>query len=157
MDGVLSDFERRYLEIFGTDPALVRKNKEFSKNWSHFVENEHFASLDYHPGAVALLEVISNLPNHIEVEILSSSGGEKYHELVQQQKLSWLNAHGISVKANVVSSRGLKKTFASPDAILIDDHVDNIKQFRDAGGIGIHHTNVGDTLSELDKYLGYVG
>ena len=35
--------------------------------------------------------------------------------------------------------------------ILIDDHMKNIKAFRDKGGIGIHHTSAAKTIAMLKK------
>jgi hypothetical protein len=46
-----------------------------------------------------------------------------------------------------------KKDFAAPDSILIDDRIDNINGWIDAGGIGIHHINTQDTIEQL-KNLG---
>ena len=39
-------------------------------------------------------------------------------------------------------------------AILIDDYKKNTDQFKARGGIGIHHTTVGNTLIEL-RSLGF--
>ena len=36
-------------------------------------------------------------------------------------------------------------------AILIDDHMKNIKEWQAAGGIGIHHTTATNTISRLKK------
>lgn len=151
MDGVLSDFERRYREIFGTDPALVRAHKQFSEHWTEFVQGHHFNCLDYHEGALELLEYLAD--KDVEIEILSSSGGEKYHNIVEQDKILWLCEHGIPYHPNIVSGRSKKKNFAGPDAILIDDTEDNIRQFIEAGGHGIYHTNVKETIAELDRLL----
>jgi 5'(3')-deoxyribonucleotidase len=150
MDGVLSDFERRYREIFGTDPALVRERKQFSEHWTEFVRGHHFNNLDYFEGALELLEYLAD--KDVEIEILSSSGGEQYHNIVEQDKILWLCEHGIPYHANIVSGRSQKKNFAEPDALLIDDHVDNIRQFVEAGGLGIHHTNVKETIAKLKEY-----
>ena len=56
-------------------------------------------------------------------------------------------------------SRQDKKQFAKDGRdgrpnILIDDHAGNIREFKSKGGIGIHHTDVGKTISEL-KRLGF--
>jgi hypothetical protein len=39
-------------------------------------------------------------------------------------------------------------------ALLIDDYIKNINQFKARGGIGIHHTSTASTISQLKK-LGY--
>ena len=38
--------------------------------------------------------------------------------------------------------------------VLIDDYIKNIREWEAKGGIGIHHTDVGKTISEL-KRLGF--
>jgi FMN phosphatase YigB (HAD superfamily) len=151
MDGVLSDFERRYREIFGTDPALVRAHKQFSEHWTEFVEGHHFNCLDYHEGALELLEFLQGLD--VEIEILSSSGGEKYHNIVEQDKIIWLCEHGIPYHPNIVSGRSKKKLYAEAGAVLIDDTEDNIKQFIEAGGEGIYHKDVNVTIARLKELL----
>jgi FMN phosphatase YigB (HAD superfamily) len=151
MDGVLSDFERRYREVFGTDPALVRAHKEFSENWKQFVEEHHFNCLDYYEGALELLEYLAD--KDVEIEILSSSGGERYHNIVEQDKILWLRERGIPYYPNIVSGRSKKKNFAEADTLLIDDHADNIRQFVEAGGQGIYHKDIRETIAELERLL----
>ena len=151
LDGVITDFERRYREIFGTDPALVRAHKQFSDHWTEFVEGHHFNSLDYHEGALELLAYLES--KDVEIEILSSSGGEKYHDIVEQDKILWLIEHGIPYHPNIVSGRSKKKDFAEADTLLIDDTEDNVNQFVEAGGLGIYHTNVKETIAKLEELL----
>jgi hypothetical protein len=151
MDGVLADFDKRYHELFNESPADSRGNKNFSPNWTVFVEGKNFASLDMFPGAEELLQFVRMLEdkNLVEVEILSSSGGEKYHSLVEAQKRVWLTTHGIHYKRNIVPGRRLKKDYATPDTILIDDTPDVIEDFNRAGGVGILHENAADTIERL--------
>jgi hypothetical protein len=56
-------------------------------------------------------------------------------------------------KVNVVAGRKLKAEFATPDSILIDDTLDVIEAFNKAGGIGIHHKDVGNTIMLLNILL----
>jgi hypothetical protein len=53
----------------------------------------------------------------------------------------------------ILRSAKHKKDFATPNSILIDDRLDNIIGWREAGGIGIHHINTLQTIQEL-KLLG---
>jgi len=53
--------------------------------------------------------------------------------------------------------RSQKKSYATTDEkpnVLIDDFDKNIREWQAAGGIGILHTDVGKTISEL-KRLGF--
>jgi len=151
MDGVLAHFDKRYHELFNESPADSRQNKNFSPNWTTFVEGENFATLDKFPGADELVKFVRKLENDFDiiVEILSSSGGEKYHNEVTLQKNNWLNGHQIYYTRNIVPGRRLKKNYATPKTILIDDTPDVIDDFNRAGGIGILHVNVADTIKKL--------
>jgi hypothetical protein len=53
----------------------------------------------------------------------------------------------------ILRSAKHKKDFATPTSILIDDRLDNIQGWRDAGGIGIHHVSTKHTIDQL-KVLG---
>jgi restriction endonuclease S subunit len=156
MDGVLCNFEREYFLRYNELPGSMRDRKEFNHNWDDFVLNKCFEKLEWWPGGKELIAYINSLPN-IEVEILSSSGGEKYHDFVTDQKNKWLKDNCLTYKANIVSGRKNKAKFATPDSILIDDTYDVIQSFNKAGGIGIHHKEIGNTLmllrSIVDKQL----
>lgn len=152
MDGVICNFERKYFERYGELPGSMRDRKEFSSNWIDFVTTRQFENLDWWPGAHELLDYVNSLEN-VEIEILSSSGGEQYHDIVTEQKIKWLKDKGIPYKVNIVAGRKNKSKYASPDTILIDDTYDVIQAFIDAGGIGIHHKEVGNTLMLLKSIV----
>ena len=89
-----------------------------------------------------------------QIEILSSSGGNKFHEKVVEQKNTWLKNYNIPFeKVNIVSGRKRKAEYATPDSILIDDTEDVVKAFRDAGGVAIHHKDYNNTIKLLNIYL----
>jgi 5'(3')-deoxyribonucleotidase len=152
MDGVLCNFERRYFERYNELPGSMRDRKDFSVHWDDFVQTKQFETLDWWPEADVLLNFIKSLEN-VEVEILSSSGGKKYHDEVTEQKVRWLCEKGLPFKANIVAGRKTKAEYATPDTILIDDTYDVIQAFIAAGGIGIHHKEIGNTLLMLEKVL----
>jgi hypothetical protein len=133
----------------------MRDRKNFSENWDHFVQTEQFKTLDWWPGGRDLLTYITQYQqeNEIEVEILSSSGGQKYHQVVAYQKIEWLSDKGIPFKANIVSGRKAKAEYATPESVLIDDTQDVIQAFIGAGGIGVLHRDIDNTLMMLDKLL----
>jgi len=153
MDGVIANFEKRYIELFREHPGTSRDRKEFSKNWTSFIEGKNFESLDYWPGGPELINYLIYRFN--DVEILTSSGGKKYHNEVTEQKNKWIKERNLpsTWKVNVVAGRSLKAEFATPDSILIDDTLDVIDAFNKAGGIGIHHKDVGNTMMLLDILL----
>lgn len=156
MDGVLAHFDKRYHELFDESPADSRENKNFSPNWTTFVEGGNFATLDKFPGADELLKFVRRIENDfgIKIEILSSSGGQKYHNEVSEQKNNWLNGHQIYYTRNFVPGRRLKKDYATPETILIDDTPDVIDDFNRAGGLGILHLDVNVTIQKLKDAFG---
>jgi hypothetical protein len=161
MDGVLCNFESRYIELFNESPGSMRDRKEWSVNWTKFIKTEQFKTLDWFPGAHDLLTYIKWCENQgMNIEMLSSSGGLKYHTEVTEQKIHWLCDKGITYKANIVPGKKLKTVYANPESVLIDDTSSIIEDFNAAGGYGILHKEVGETLTILrgllDKQLNIV-
>jgi hypothetical protein len=150
MDGVLTDFEKRYVEKFGEFPKEVdRRRKHFWSNWKKFVDDADFETLEKHKHADELLQAVRSLK--LPVEILSSSGGGYSHEIVTDQKKVWLAKHGIDYVANIVPGGGHKAEFAGAWNILIDDTEHVIERYRKAGGTAIHHTDIATTIAQLHK------
>ena len=152
MDGVLCNFEKRFTDLYGKDALGSRDRKNFTTNWPNFIMDGNFESLEWFPGGKELLDFIQNETDW-EVEILSSSGGEKYHTEVAAQKVMWLCDKGIPYKANIVPGRKHKTAYATPETILIDDTEDIIVNFNAAGGLGILHKDANETLAKLRTLL----
>ena len=152
MDGVLSDFVKRYKEMWKVDPQPNRERGEKRDHkWDEFVEGNNFETLEWYPGGKELLQYVLSLD--IPIEILSSSGGRTHHEAVKKQKKIWLKKHYIDFKANIVPGRALKADYAKPNVILIDDTQDVIDDFNMAGGIGIIHNDLNKTLKTLKSIV----
>lgn len=161
MDGVLTDFERRYRELFGEDPKETRDKKngnkgQYSKNWHDFVQGNNFATLDWHPGGreiVEQLEFIESFYN-VEIKVLTSSGGTDRHNEVAKQKLKWIDTQFIAWPTIVVPGRRYKQLFANKDSFIIDDTPDVIEKFVANKGNGVLHAgDVGYTLHILKGFL----
>ena len=152
MDGVLCNFEKRFTELYGKDALGARDRKNFTTNWPNFIMDGNFESLEWFPGGKELLHFIQYATDW-EVEILSSSGGEKFHSEVAAQKVVWLCDKGIPYKANIVPGRKHKTAYATPETILIDDTEDIIVNFNAAGGLGILHKDINETLAKLRTLL----
>ena len=152
MDGVLTDFEGRFAEKFGYPAMSVRDRKNFSTEWPQFIADKEFETLEWHPGGQELIKYIREFPE-IPVEMLTSSGGMKHHDEVARQKTVWLKKMGIVYKPNVVPGRKFKTEYAKEGVVLIDDTEQIINWFNDAGGIGILHKNIDETLETLDFLL----
>jgi len=153
MDGVLCDFEGGFSEHYGPETLKNRDKKLWTNEWPDFIlEKRGFEFLSWWPGGQELIKFVKSIPN-IEIEILTSSGGEKYHTEVEEQKRIWLKKQGIAFKPNVVPGRKHKKDYAGEGIVLIDDTLDVIQAFNKAGGIGIHHKDIGDTIEKLKVLL----
>lgn len=151
MDGVLCDFDTRWKEAFGETPSETRAKNKFSPNWDTFVQTEQFATLAPFPGWINLLSAVSSYD--VNLEILSSSGGQKYHTEVTEQKKKWLKDHGINIPVNIVPGRRLKSNYATANTLLIDDTPDVIMGFHEAGGYGILHDSAERTIKMLKGFF----
>jgi len=152
MDGVLCDFEKKFTEYYGFLSLAKKDRKEWPRDWEDFVlHKKGFEKLDWFSGGQELLNHVRN--TKLPVEILSSAGGKKFQGEVTAQKIKWLRKHGINYKANIVSGRKEKAEYATPETVLIDDTEDVLRHFTQAGGHGILHKNVKDTIQKLDLLL----
>lgn len=151
MDGVLCDFDKLFVKLYGEEALVTRDTKQFSASWSDWVENQKgFTKLEWFPGALDLLKFLDSLP--VEVEILSSCTGSIQASQVEEQKNLWLDNQKLFIKRNFVRGRRLKANYARPDTILIDDTPDVIESFNAAGGTAILHTDAKETIETL-KFL----
>lgn len=151
IDGVLANFDKRYEELFGVAPTEPsKKEAHFHENWEAFVTGRNFTTLEELPDARQLLDYVFSLG--VPVEILGSSGGKKFHDIVRAQKLEWLSAHGITCPVHIVPGGHLKARYAyGPWYILVDDTPRVIEGFRKAGGTGILHTSAAESIGQLKK------
>lgn len=149
MDGVLCDFEGRYRKLYMCEPKESRDRKEWDENWTHFVLSRQFETLDLFPRAKDLINYVRSLGVHIE--ILSSSGGRKFHEEVELQKTVWLANHRLFFPINIVAGRKFKANYASPDALMIDDTPEVIDSFVAAGGKGLLYNDFSSAKKKMDK------
>jgi len=154
MDGVIADFDKRYRELYGERASGEdRVQKNFSVNWDNFVATRQFESLDWFPGGQDLVRYIQQ--SDIPVEILSSTGGPKYHVEVRRQKHFWLASRfGIGLRGeNIVPGRRIKRFFSYPGNILIDDTEDVVEEFNQYGGKAILHRSAEETIKQLEDIL----
>lgn len=146
MDGVICDWEAQFKRYSGGVPVEVYDAEYGKKKRYFFVRKnspEYYATMPYMTDASILLNYIKKFP----VEILSHAPDE----YAAEGKLAWLQNNKIDYNPILVNHSNEKASFAMPNCILIDDKPENIKQFRDAGGIGILHRSANETIAELEK------
>jgi hypothetical protein len=151
MDGVIADFNKRYKELYDIEPKEADTYKTFEKYFLQFISGENFATLDLMPDAMVLIDFLRNLS--VPTEILSSTSSESKHEAIQKQKLEWLKTHSIEFNPVLVPGKRLKRKYATETSLLIDDTEQNIDQWRQDGGIAIHHQDITTTIGILKMYI----
>jgi len=151
MDGVLCDFEKRFVEVHSIAPDSIGRTFTESPEWEQFVSWQHFETLDWFPGGMELWQYVSSLG--VPLEILSSSGGHKFYETITEQKTTWLRDNGIDIPINIVPGKRYKRDFARSTHILIDDTDRNVVEFIEAGGIALLHKESTTTIKNLELFF----
>jgi len=142
MDGVIVDFDKGYFDLtgerasFGTDPE---------KFWAPITKAgvAFWLKLPWMPDGKQLWNYIKKY----NPELLSAPSREESSKI---GKRLWVKRNVPGTKL-ILRSAERKQEFATPNAILIDDRADNIQRWKDAGGIGIHHTSAENTIKQLQK------
>jgi hypothetical protein len=143
MDGVLSDLDKRLDEV-GISKDLPRA--EF---WEKVKETPRFwIGMKMMPGAKQLVEYAESLK--VPISILTSPS--KSDPKCKPGKLVWARAHGLNFPIHFKRAP-FKHEYAQPGAVLIDDKPETIEAWNKAGGIGILHTSLAQTLTELKKHV----
>lgn len=151
MDGVIADFGKRYQELFNMTPQRSDRTKQFGEFFNEFIKTKQFTTLDMMPDAKVLLNYLETI--EVPVEILSSTAREDRHQEIAKQKDVWLDKHEIHYVRNFVPGKSLKYKFAEPSSIIIDDTQSVIDDWKNAGGVAIHHKDALSTISILDALL----
>jgi len=143
LDGVLVDFSKGYLDLTGID-----LNGEFCKD-KKFWDPINKAGYDFWIN-LEWMKDGKKLWKYIEKynpDILSAPSKENDSRVAKHDwvKRELPDAHLI------LRSMEHKKDFASPEAILIDDNEDNVNDWKEAGGIAIHHKSTEETIKKLKK------
>ena len=149
LDEVLVDFRRGANAAVGGDFAKTDKDER----WNKVNQTKGFwANLNWKSNAKRLHDFIIRYNPHV----LSAYTGRDFTSKVG--KIKWLKKNTGFKRGNIhLVLRSQKKSYATTNEkpnILIDDYDKNIREWEVAGGIGILHTNVGKTISEL-KRLGF--
>ena len=149
LDEVLVDFMR------GADAAVggsfIKTDKD--ERWSKVNQTKGFwANLGWKPNAKRLQDFIIRYNPHV----LSAYPDRDPN--ARNGKMKWLKKNTGFKRAKIhLVKRAQKKDYATTDDkpnVLIDDYIKNIREWEAKGGIGILHTDVGKTISEL-KRLGF--
>ena len=151
LDGVLADFEGKLTTLLGKDMKTVSSRDLWTTVFKYDKDVEpFFESLDVLNGAFDLWNFV--LENFENVEILTASGYTPKN--ASEQKINWCknNLNGFT-DVNVVVKSPDKAKFAKENHILVDDRMQSIEPWLNAGGIAVHHVSVGSSISQLSHIL----
>ncbi len=153
MDGVVADFDRFMLENLGrtfphqggpTDPEMWK--------FLESVENLYY-KLELTPYATRLMDAI--LAVGVPVAMLTAIPRRSTIPEAEADKRRWMKDKLPQYDVPVLIgpfSRDKQKHIRYMGDILIDDREDNIDRWIKAGGIGILHKDIEETLQLLKKY-----
>ena len=149
MDGVLTDFEKRFQKFSGgVLPSEFESKYGRDKFWD-LIDNQigvkFWVGMPWMEDGKQYWEYISKY-NPI---LLSSPSINNESRL---GKRLWVKKYLPGTPLKLAYAKN-KKNYAKENAILIDDRKENINQWVEAGGIGILHTSASDTIKQL-KDLG---
>lgn len=153
MDGVIVDWDGQFKKISNGVSANDYEKTHGATGRFELSQNaspDFYATMQWLPDGKQLY----NFVKQYDSEILShaeTSGGDDNR--VVDGKRTWLKNNNVDIKANLVPHREDKAKYANKNAILIDDREDNVKEFIDAGGIGVLHKNTEDTIQQLKKIM----
>lgn len=143
LDGVLVDFTKGYHELTGIDiSGQFHDSGEF---WEPIDDAgyDFWVNLKWTNDGKKLWNYIKKY----NPEILSSPSRKDESRVA---KHDWVKKE-LPGTHLILRSPSNKKEFANENSILIDDRNSNIKDWNNAGGIGILHTSAEDTIKELKK------
>jgi FMN phosphatase YigB (HAD superfamily) len=145
MDGVLVDFDKGYKELTGKD--IAGQHFDGTDFWDPINKAgyDFWFKLEWMKDGKQLWKYIEKY----NPKLLSAPSRQEDSRVA---KLDWVYKELPDTKL-ILRSAKHKKDFAEPNAILIDDRLDNIQGWRDHGGIGIHHVSTKHTIDQL-KVLG---
>lgn len=141
LDGVLADYDS-----YWNDSKKFNRER-FKKE---VLQNNMFEELQtLNSGCTLLLDIRDYLINNkikYNFQVLSSLGSPNDEVLAQEvarQKSSWIDSRFTSLFSNLnfTKHKGIKKQFATPTSILIDDTEQNIFDFNECHGHGILFNN----------------
>lgn len=152
MDQVLCNFMKGADAVIGI--PFVQADK--SNRWNNIVAagSKFWSELEWMPGAKKLYQFIARY----DPKILSAYSNKMAADSKKGKK-EWLRKN-TRIKGSDINLvlRDQKQLFATTTDgkpnVLIDDYIKNIREWEQAGGIGVHHTSIASTISELKK-LGY--
>lgn len=162
MDGVLTDFQGRFEKFTGSSPEewfnnkkLEYSDKEAQKLFWKIIDvdvgEEFWSEMNWTPKG----KYIWDLTKKYNPILLTSPSRNK---VSKTGKLKWADKNLTPTPKVIFRESKKKKEFSDENSILIDDKPSNIEDWKNSGGIAIHHPTNSSDVSKIEiklKKLGY--
>ena len=150
MDQVLADFLGGAEKVIG-EPFESNSDRYTKDEMKAMIvaKKDFWHTLPWLEGGRNLWKVISKIPD-TPIHILSAYAS--WDPNCKAGKRAWLKKNLKPSPSRIfLVKRAEKQNFAEKNAILIDDHPKNIKEWTSAGGKGVLHINTSTTIAKLKK------
>ncbi len=149
LDQVLVAFLKGADKVVGGSFVDAQKDDR----WNQINQTKGFwANLDWMAGAKRLYQLIAKYDPYVLSAYSARDPNSK------NGKMKWLSKNTNFKRSRIhLVKREQKQSYATTNGkpnILIDDYLKNVIEWEAKGGIGIHHTSVSKTISEL-KRIGF--
>jgi len=151
MDGVIADFDEYAARTLGIPPSSGIYPEEV---WYKLASNTRlYRDLIKTPYADQLVDECKDLAATKEYNLLFLTAVPKGNDVkwAFYDKVVWAQNYFPDIPVHFGPFSKNKWQHCQPGDILIDDRLSNIEEWRVAGGIAIHHTNIEATLYELSR------
>ena len=156
MDGVLTDFTTACEKLGGNMMFLYSNDKELFWKKITSAGIEFWSEMSWMPGGQELHSFLRS--SGLCPTILSALPGPERKKALfnaREGKIKWLRKElGSSyAEAAILCYRPEKALQSGISRVLIDDNSENIREWKEAGGIGILHKNTSRTIRCFSKVL----
>ena len=152
MDGVLTDFDKRFEYFGGLTPDEYQAKFSKSQFWKLIDDKvgfEFWAKMPWMPDGKQLWSYIEKYKPML-LSAPSQKPSSRYGKRVWVKDNLPLTKDAPKVKL-ILAKREKKQDYSKTNRILIDDRADNIEEWKSKGGIGILHTSAADTIEKLKQ------
>jgi hypothetical protein len=141
IDGVFGNFNARVIKLSGKHPSELKRTKDL---WNIIMaDKDFFLSLE-------LMSDADDLWRYCKQYHPTFLTGAPPGERAKEQKKLWVEQKFGPEYVTIVVPKKDKHLYAGPLKILVDDTQSNIDQWIAAGGIGVYHKDVWDTIAQLE-------
>jgi hypothetical protein len=144
-DGVLADFDKGFVDLFGMDPREYEDVHGHDEFWRQLKDAEEFF---FNLPPMEDADVLWDAVKHLNPIILTGCPEGGWAEV---QKHRWIRKHfGRRVSMITCASRD-KSLFCEPGDIIVDDWPRHMPKWEARGGLWVYHTSAEKTIAQLVK------